>query len=157
MKLASLAASLLVAACATPASLQPGTSEADVVARMGRPALELPAAEGTRQLVYPTGPYGLQTYMAHISPEGRLIRVEQVLDDARFHQIQPGMTREELLRWIGPPFQTVRFPNLGQTAWDYRFRDTWGYIAILSVMVDDQGVVASRITQRIERDRRGLF
>jgi outer membrane protein assembly factor BamE (lipoprotein component of BamABCDE complex) len=153
MRSGLLLVAFLLAGCALPQSLPPGTSEAEVRNAMGRPALELPNRDGSRQLAYPTGPFGLQTYMAHIAPDGRLIRVEQVLDDVRFHQIQPGMTREELLRFIGPPFQTAYFGNLGQTAWDYRFRDTWGYVAILSVMLDDNGIVVGRSTQRIERDR----
>lgn len=144
---------LLVAGCAAQ-SLRPGASEAEVRQSMGAPAMELSMAEGSRALVYPTGPLGTHTYMAHVDRNGRLQRVEQVLDDSRFHAIQPGMTKEELLRLIGPPSETMRFGNLRQTAWDYRFRDTWGYLAILSVMIDDNGRVASRITQRIERERR---
>lgn len=144
---------LLASACASQ-SLRPGMSEAEVVQAMGRPALELRDADGSRHLAYPSGPFGLHTYVARISPDGRLRAMEQVLDDARFDAIRPGMTSEELLRHIGPPGERMRFDNLGQTAWDYRFRDTWGYIAILSVMVDDSGHVVSRITRRLERERR---
>ena len=152
--LAVALAALAAGACAVQ-SLRPGASEAEVRQAMGRPALEFPTGDGGRQLAFTTGPFGTQTYMAYLGGDGRLQRVEQVLDDSRFHAIQPGMTREELLRHIGPPYQTLRFDNLRQTAWDYRFRDTWGYIAILSVMIDDQGRVASRITQRIDpRERR---
>ena len=150
-----LLAAAFLASCASVGSIAPGTPEADVRARMGAPALELPAPDGTRQLAYPTAPFGTQTFMAYLDRQGRLTHVEQVLDDVRFQQIRPGMTREELLRWIGPPYQTGRFPNLRQTAWDYRFRDTWGYVAILSVMLDDEGIVVGRTTQRIERDGRG--
>ena len=148
-----LTSAILLGACATPVSLAPGSSEAELRSRMGPPALELAGPDGTRQLAYPTAPFGTQTFMAHLAADGRVIKVEQVLDDVRFQQIQPGMTREELLRYIGPPFQTGRFPNLRQTAWDYRFKDTWGYVAILSVMLDDDGIVVGRSTQRIERDR----
>lgn len=145
---------LAASSCAMQA-LRPGASEAEVRQAMGSPALELPGTDGGRQLAFTSGPFGTQTFMVHVGPDGRVRQVEQALDDSRFHAIQPGMTREELLRHIGPPHQTLRFDNLRQTAWDYRFRDTWGYIAILSVMIDDQGRVASRITQRIDpRERR---
>lgn len=144
---------LLAAACASQ-QLRPGMSESEVVRAMGRPALELRDADGSRHLAYPSGPFGLLTYMARIAPDGRLRAFEQVLDDGRFHAIRPGMSSEELLRHMGPPGERMRFDNLRQTSWDYRFRDTWGYIAILSVMVDDSGRVASRVTQRLERDRR---
>lgn len=144
---------LLASACASQ-QLRPGMSEAEVVQALGRPALELREPDGSRHLAYPSGPFGLHTYMARIAPDGRLRTVEQVLDDSRFDAIRPGMTSDELLRHIGPPAERMRFDNLRQTSWDYRFRDTWGYIAILSVMVDDAGRVASRITQRLERERR---
>lgn len=144
---------LLASACASQ-QLRPGMSEADVLQAMGPPAMELRDTDGSRHLAYPSGPFGLQTYMARIAPDGRVRSVEQVLDDGRFDAIRPGMTSDELLRLIGPPGERVRFANLRQTAWDYRFRDTWGYIAILSVMVDDTGRVASRITQRLEREHR---
>ena len=152
---ACLVLALLASACAMH-SLRPGASEAEVRQSMGRPALELAAADGSRQLAYPSGPYGVQTFMAHIGRDGRLVGLEQVLVDDRFHAIRQGMTTEELLRHIGPPYQRVRFQNLRQTAWDYRYRDTWGYQAILSVMIDDNGLVASRITRRIERYDRAM-
>ena len=151
-----LAAAVLLAACATPAGVAPGTPEVELRSRMGPPAIVLPNPDGSRQLAYPSGPFGTQTFMAYIGADGRLTHVEQVLDDVRFHQIQPGMTRDELLRYIGPPYETGRFPNLGQTYYAYRFRDTWGYEAILSVMLDDNGIVVGRSTQRIDRgDRKG--
>jgi outer membrane protein assembly factor BamE (lipoprotein component of BamABCDE complex) len=148
-----LAPALLASACAVQ-SLRPGATAEEVVSKMGAPAVELRNADGTRHLAYPSGPFGEQTYMAHVGSDGRLKGVEQVLDDTRFNAISRGMTSDELLRLIGPPWQRVYFNNLRQTAWDYRYRDSWGYVAILSVMVDDSGVVASRITQRLERDSR---
>ena len=154
MKRAFLIALVLLASACASQPLRPGMSEAEVVQAMGRPAIELRDQDGSRHLAYPTGPFGLHTYMARIAADGRLRVLEQVLDDGRFDAIRPGMTRDELLRHIGPPGERMRFDNLRQTAWDYRFRDTWGYIAILSVMVDDSGRVASRITRRLEREHR---
>lgn len=144
---------LLASACAMEA-LRPGATAEEVVSRMGAPAVELRDPDGTRHLVYPSGPFGMQTYMAHVGGDGRLQAVEQVLEDTRFNAINKGMNTDELLRLIGPPAQRVWFGNLRQTAWDYRYRDTWGYVAVLSVMVDEGGLVASRVTQRIERDNR---
>ena len=144
---------LLASACASQ-PLRQGMSEAEVVQAMGPPAMELRDPDGSRHLAYPSGPFGLVTYMARIAPDGRLRALEQVLDDGRFDAIRQGMTSDELLRHIGPPGERMRFDNIRQTAWDYRFRDTWGYIAILSVMIDDSGRVASRVTQRLERERR---
>ncbi|MEO7744336.1 MAG: hypothetical protein ABIR98_15470 [Usitatibacter sp.] len=148
-----LAPALLASACAMQ-GLRPGVTAEEVVSKLGPPAVELRDPDGTRHLVYPSGPFGLHTHMVHVGGDDRLKSVEQVLDDTRFNAISKGMTADELVRLIGPPWQRVYFGNLRQTAWDYRFRDSWGYVAVLSVMVDDAGLVASRVTQRIERDNR---
>ena len=68
----------------------------------------------------------------------------------RPNQIQPGMTADAVSFLIGPPYRHVAFQRLGATAWDYRFRDTWGYMVELSVMVDAQNRVAGKVLQRIE-------
>jgi outer membrane protein assembly factor BamE (lipoprotein component of BamABCDE complex) len=146
----SLAALALVA-CAATSRLPVGADEAQVRAAMGEPKLALPDPHGGKHLVYPRGPGGAETHIARLGPDGKLVAVEQVLDETHFAKIRRGETTEaELLRLIGPPWQRIEFANLGQVAWDYRFRDTWGYLADLSVMVDRRGVVASTVVVRID-------
>ena len=142
---------IVLGACATPA-LQPGVAdEAQVRTALGSPALVLPDPGGGKHLAYPSGPAGTTTAMARLGPDGKLVALEQVLDEDHFAKIRRGETTEaELLRLIGPPWRRIDFPNLGQMAWDYRFRDTWGYLTDLSVMVDRRGVVASTVTVRID-------
>jgi outer membrane protein assembly factor BamE (lipoprotein component of BamABCDE complex) len=77
----------------------------------------------------------------------------RVLDDDRIARVAPGQSREEVLLLLGPPVRTMHFARLGHTAWDYRYMDTWGYHAVFSVTFDAQGIVVSRISQRIERER----
>jgi len=150
----ALASLALLSACAGFAhyGLEAGrSSEADVRGAMGTPAMEFANPDGTRQLAYPTGPLGTQTHMAFISGDGKLVRLEQVLDEAHFARIVPGQsTREDVRRLIGPPFQTLEFRNLGQVAWDYHFMDAWGYLADLSVMIDGAGRVAGKVVKRYE-------
>ncbi len=147
---------LLAAACASydGRSLQPGVSnEAQVRATMGEPALELAAADGSRRLVYPRGPLGAQTYMADIATDGKLIAVNAVLNDDTFNRIRPGLTRDDILRMIGPPGETMGFSRTQTVAWDYRYQDTWGYPAIFSVIFNRNWIVVSKFTQRIEKER----
>ena len=150
---------LLGAACATydGHSLRPGVStEADVLGLMGRPAVAYVNADGTRRLAYPRGPLGTQTYMVELGPDGRVRDVRNALTDETFHQIRAGMTRDEVLSLIGPPGETMHFARLDQESWEYRFQDTWGYRAIFSVNFDRNGLVVSKFTRRIERER-GFF
>ncbi len=146
---------LVAAACASydGRNLRPGVStEAEVRSTMGPPALEFDSADG-RRLAYPRGPLGTQTFMADVGTDGVLLGVRQVLNDEVFRQIHAGMTRDEVLRTIGPPGETMGFKLSGNVAWDYRYVDTWGYQAIFSVTFDRNGIVASTFSQRIERDR----
>lgn len=147
-------AALLLAGCASydGYSLRAGSStEAQVRAVMGPPALEFAADDGTRQLVYPRGPLGTQTYMANVGRDGVLRGVRPVLQDDVFNRIRPGLTEKDILQMIGPPGDTMHFSRSNTTAWDYRFVDTWGYLAIFSVTFDAHGVVVSKISRRLER------
>lgn len=146
---------LAAAACASydGRNLRPGVStEAEVRSVMGAPALEFDSPDG-RRLAYPHGPLGTQTFMADVGADGVLRAVSQVLNDDTFQRIRAGMTRDEILRTIGPPGNTLGFKRTGHVAWDYRYRDTWGYQAIFSVTFDSNWIVVSKFTQRIERGR----
>lgn len=129
------------------------SSEAEVRSVMGTPALEFPDSDGSKVLAYPRGPLGSSTYMAHVGSDGVLREVRQALTDDTFYRINPGLTREEVLRMIGPPADSMRFPRLNQDSWAYRYRDTWGYPAIFSVNFDANGLVVSKFSRRIDRDR----
>ena len=134
--------------------LQPGVAtEAQVRAAMGPPAVEFANADGSRQLAYPRGPMGTQTFMADVGSDGVLKAVRPVLNDGTFHSIQPGMTREEVLRLIGPPRDRMAYARTRHVSWDYLYEDTWGYKAVFSVTFDASGIVVSKISQRIDRDK----
>lgn len=90
---------------------------------------------------------------ACVMPLGPPLAAYRVLDDDSVARVAAGQTREEVLALLGPPVHTMRFPRLDHTAWDYRYRDTWGYQAVFSVTFDARGIVVSRISQRIERER----
>lgn len=151
-----LLVAVALASCASydGRGLRPGAStEAELRQVMGEPAMQFSNPDGSRELAYPRGPLGHQTFMAHVSRDGIVQAIEPVLGDDTFNAIQPGMTEGEVLRMIGPPRETMSFPRLDQIAWDYKYQDTWGYPAIFSVTFDREGRVVSKISQRIERSR----
>jgi outer membrane protein assembly factor BamE (lipoprotein component of BamABCDE complex) len=119
---------------------------------MGSPAAEYTARDGTKELIYPRGPLGKQTYVASVGSDGVLRGVRNVLTDDVFNRIQPGLTEQEILQMIGPPSSSMRFPRSDTHAWDYRYVDTWGYTSIFSVTFDSTGRVVSKISKRLERD-----
>ena len=154
---AALVVTVILAGCAAVAitRLEAGkSSEADVRAALGTPARSYADPDGSRQLVFPTGPEGTQTYMAFLAPDGRLARLEQVLNEEHFRRIEVGTTdRAQLERLIGPPWRTIDFPNKRQVAWDYVFQDTWQYTVDFSVMLDERGIVQERVSVRRDRGR----
>ena len=150
--LLALLLALLACACTAPGSLV-GGSEADLRAKMGAPKGEYSNADGSRTLAYPTGPLGTDTYMAEVAPGGQVRAVHNALKDETFQRINPGMTRDDVLRLIGPPRDSAKFAALNQVSWEYYFQDTWGYRALFFVNFDPNGIVVSKFTRRLDYDR----
>ncbi|MGZ5031788.1 MAG: hypothetical protein ACXWAC_01190 [Usitatibacter sp.] len=152
----SILLALVAAGCASydGYSLKPGvSSEADLRSVMGQPAMEYQEGDGSRRLMYPRGPLGNQTFAAEVGSDGILRAIRPVLKEETFNGIRAGMTRDEILRLIGPPGDTMAFSLSRQVAWDYRYVDVWGYVAIFSVTFDDKGIVVSKFSRRLDQDR----
>lgn len=153
MKTSLALAGLALAACASYSGygLQPGAAtENDVRTTMGRPALELADRGGGKELIYPKGPLGTQTFIAHLDSKGVLTVIDQVLDDDHFRAIREGQTQDDVLRLIGPPGDTMGFRS-GNYAWQYRFMDSWGYLSDFNVTFNREGIVVDKIAIRVER------
>ncbi len=144
---------LLLAACASYVGrgLRPHESRIDeVLALMGPPALGWTDADGGRQLAYPRGPAGFHTFMVRIAPDGRLLSIENVLDLAHLAQVTPGMSKEQVLRTLGPPDESlsVYFPARDELAWDWRFIDGYPSPMRMFVLFDaTSGTVRSTMIQ----------
>ena len=143
----------LLAACAGPASFvgRPATSleQGALGAQIG----EYANPDGSRTLAFSYGYYSGQTYLAVVDPGGIVRDVRQVLVEESFQRIEPGMTREEVLRLIGPPLESTDFSRQREASWEYRFTDAWGYRAFFYVNFDPRGIVVSKFTRRIENER----
>lgn len=120
----SLAAVVTLAACDRVATgeLQPGFSTVtDLRTKMGEPRVIYRDA-GREIWVYPLGPEGTKTYFMTVTPDGKLQTIDQVLTEANFARIQPGMAREDVEAIIGPHGREQRFamsPN--EVTFKYRF------------------------------------
>lgn len=148
--LAAAALMLLVAACG--ALPRTGEDAGALRARIGAPALALPIAHGERWF-YPSGPVGLTTMAIDVDGKRVMAVTANVLTDDAIQQIAAGQSADAVLLRIGPPHDRVRFDNLKQTAWDYRYRDAWGYVVKLAVMIDDKQRVAGKVMERMESIR----
>jgi hypothetical protein len=138
---AALAAGLLLCACASPwnATVQAGEAAADVRQRLGVPTAEHTLPEGGLRLEYAGGAFGKRTLMVDADAEGRVLRAENVRDEAHFNRIQPGITREELRRELGEPSRVWAVWSHDQTVWSYRFEGH--FCLIFHVGISPQGLV----------------
>lgn len=89
--------------------LQAGQSNvADLKLKMGEPASV--NREGDKEIwEYPLGPEGVRTYMMTINAQGTVEKIDQVLVEANFKRIVPGMTITEVRRILGRNSKEQRF------------------------------------------------
>jgi hypothetical protein len=132
---------LALSGCAaySGAGLKPGIStEAEVRALMGVPAMHWDISGDGRQLAYPRGPAGFQTYMVFIDAAGKLERTVNVLRQESFAKVQPGMTQPQVLQLIGPPQPQweAYFKARDELVWEWRFCDSWNQAARFDVLFD---------------------
>lgn len=134
---------LLLGACASFGQdlVKAGDTEPIVLSKLGTPTNRY-SDGNTRLLEYMKGPWGQQTYMARIGPDGRLISYEQVLTNAKFATIKTGQaTKDEVLKTIGAPSDTSYLTLSQMEVWSYPYKesDTWN--SVMHVHFDRTGVV----------------
>lgn len=119
-----LGVALWLSACASyaPPENLVGMSRADVVQRMGPPEMERRADAGSR-LEFPRGRYGKQTWFIYFDTAGRATRAEQVLTEANFNLIVPGMSQDEVRQRLGRPGDEQLLLRERGVVWSYRYEN----------------------------------
>ena len=112
---------LWIAGCANLTSIPPGTPASSVEASRGKPFRVWPEANGASSWEYPLGPSGRYTYMVRVAPDGRVTRVDQVLDLPTFIRLQPGMKVQEVEHMLGRPYSKTYMPLIDQDQWAWRW------------------------------------
>lgn len=141
-----LAAVLLLVnlnSCATwwKPPVQPGQTEAEVIARLGRPT-HVYQDGASRLLEYMHGRMGQTTEMARIGPDGRLVSYAQVLTVEMFATIKTGeANKETVLRTIGAPSETAFYRGSQLEAWSYPYKESGVWDSMMSVYFDKAGIV----------------
>ena len=105
-------------------NLRPGADEAAVRSDMGKPYEIMALPQGGEAWFYPRGFVGRQTFRAEFGSDGRLVGIEQVLDEPHFDRLVDNKTTvEEARRIIGPP-NFIYTVMGGSQVWEYKYY--WG-------------------------------
>jgi hypothetical protein len=93
--------------------------------------------------------------MVFVGPDGRLLRIENVLDMAHFARIRPGDNQASVLRLIGPPVPqwTDYYQARDELVWEWPFCDGWNQLARFDVLFDASTGIVRTSHQR--QDLRG--
>lgn len=158
----ALCGAVLAAGCASfdGRGLTAGQStQADVERVMGT-AAERRQVGGETWLYYPRQPFGRKTFVARLTPEGRLVAIEQRLTDENIAKLIPNTTRAEQVRDLfGPPYAAGHYARLDRNIWTWHMRRYGdpGIPVQLNVQMSPDGVVREiNILDESDSDHRGL-
>lgn len=119
---AVLLAALSLQACDQIAmqELKPGVSSVtEVRDRLGPPGQEWRNDDGTIVLEYSRQPEGTECFMLTIGSDGILRSIDQVLVEANFARIRPGMSSDEVRRILGKPAARHTYELKRETLWEW--------------------------------------
>lgn len=155
---AGLFAALLLQACDQIAmyELKPGVSTVmEVRDRLGPPGQEWRNDDGSTVLEYSHQPAGTECFMLTIGSDGILRVIDQVLVDANFARIRPGMSGDEVRRILGKPAARHTYALKKETMWEWRIGQDNPLAEPLyfNVTFDDSGRVTSTGRHTAGRNR----
>jgi hypothetical protein len=127
------------------------STEADVKRLFGEPKTVTIAADGTRTLDYPRQPEGYANYVMVIGSDGKLASLRQLLNADNFSKIKPGMTRDDVIKQLGPFSRERRFELKKETLIEWRFREGQDG-KLFGVTLDDSGKVTGTSTTLDTKD-----
>jgi hypothetical protein len=112
-----------LAGCANPTSVAPGTPLADVEQGYGKPSYTCTRPDGTRRVVWSQQPSGSYAWGTDVDAQGRVVKVEEVLNDTHFRLMREDWTPEQVRCEFGQPAE-IREAGLGEkreVVWSYRY------------------------------------
>ena len=140
--LALAAATVVLAACATPDRLPAGTSRAEVIARFGSPLAVHALPGGGERFEYQIGPHQQTAWMVDLDSEGRATGVRQVRTAENFARLKVGTdTPQVARREFGTPWHVERYALSGLTAYLYPYRESGAWNLMMALHFDDAGVL----------------
>ncbi len=139
--LAAWVAAGVLAGCASPASIPTGASETELVSKLGRPDSEFVLPDGGKRLEYNRGEWMQRSWMVDLDAGGKVVRIDQVRDEAHFARLKAGADdKTSVRRSLGTPWKVEYYPPSKLTGWLYPYRESGVYNSVMTVMFDPEGV-----------------
>ena len=138
-----------LAGCAATAqrNISPGMTEPEVSEALGKPAASGRLATGEEYRDYSQQPFGYRIDRITFGADGRVRDVRNLLTEANFKSLRPGMTPDDVLATVGPsPVSEQRSYAGGTQSWSYRYRDV-EVIKLLHVIFGPDGRVQHFYTE----------
>ena len=66
---------------------------------------------------------GHHTWFVDVDPNGKIVKIEQVLTELNFSHITPGMTQDEVRQRLGRPSETQGLGRSRGVVWNYRYEN----------------------------------
>jgi outer membrane protein assembly factor BamE (lipoprotein component of BamABCDE complex) len=150
LSLLLVAASMSVGAAAA-ADLEPGKSTAqEVIAEMGKPAMEVKRPNGEQLLYFEKYPWVRSVKVATIGPDGKLRGIEERLTKENIYRIKAGMREQEVRELLGPPREITANKRLKTTEWEYPWLEAAKEKRIFWVSFNAEGVVVKTVEMHDE-------
>lgn len=135
------AVAALLAACASPTSLPPGSTPQSAIAKLGQPTGQYPRPDGGQRLQYSEAPAGQHVWNADFDAGGQLLGVDDGLRYGNFERLVMGQsTRNDVLFMLGQPGRIEYVYSFKGPIWTYRFNDM-NNPRLVSIHIDPAGVV----------------
>jgi hypothetical protein len=135
----AMVAALAGCAALAPAAAPLGTPIGELRRGVFAPTGEYALPGGGTRLEFAQGAFGKQTWMMDFDATGRLASKEQVLTEANFALVKPGMPGREVLMRLGRPAHVFSVQRQKLQVWNYRYFG--GDCVWFQVSVSDAGPV----------------
>lgn len=112
-----------ITACSTygPSEHFIGMSREQVIAELGTPKPTPSNLGEAPRLDFPRGPFGKHTYAVFFDASGRVSGFRQLLTEANFRSITPGMNIDQVIDRIGVATNTFLIGRNRGYVWNYRY------------------------------------
>ncbi len=119
VRLFVISLTFVLAGCAVPSAIKPGTTADELTQKLGKPTAVRPAAGGGESWEYAYGPEGTETWLFGID-QGRTVRsATQLLTEERLRQVVAGKSTETDVRaLLGQPRDITRYHDT--STWEWR-------------------------------------